>query len=304
MLLALRQPPERLSLGLKFRGCVPVAPQRRADSDSENSESDFARLRLPSVGLRSGSHGFAAETLVMPLHWPPLDFPWQLRYPPWLPRDLLLSALAPHCALPWTPHDLLLGRVMKLEAVQFRLYGLIELVPLSRTCASARRAACGAVKQCPRPCSLQVHDGLIDMWLHLDMNRQVVALFSNLHNGLLRAKFQNHDVYLRVKGTARQKTYCVIFLGCLPLGCQANGCSRESVLLGKVLVQCCFPASAFKPMFRIGSHIEKAEVCFHCLHALCVEGKERWQKCGLTQECENTPHNSGRKTKQMKTLSF
>ena len=88
MLLALRQPPERLSLGLKFSGCVPVAPQRQADSDSENSESDFARLRLPSVGLRSGSHGFAAETLVMPLHWPPLDLPWQLRYPPWLPRVL------------------------------------------------------------------------------------------------------------------------------------------------------------------------------------------------------------------------
>ena len=172
---------------------------------------------------------------------------------------------------------------MKLEAVQFRLYGLIELVPLSRTCASARRAACGAVKQCPRPCSLQVHDGLIDMWLHLDMNRQVVALFSNLYNGLLRARFQNHDVWLRVNEcTARQKEYCVIFLGCIPLGCQANGCSRESVLLGKVLVQCCFPASAFKPMFRIGDHYpgnsdaehERAEVCFHCLHALCVGGRE------------------------------
>lgn len=241
----------------------------------------------------------------LPLHWPPLDLPWQLRYPPWLPRDLLLSALAPYLVLPWTPHDLLLGRVMKLEAVQLRLNVLIELVPLSQTCASARRAACGAVKQCPRPCSLQVHDSLIDMWLHLNISGQHIARFHNLRQGLLRATLRNH-VWLRVMGTATDKDYAMTFLGCIPLGCQANGCNRKSMLLGKVSVQCRFPASAIKPMFRIGSrwegNTEKAEVCFHCLHALCVEGSERWQKLGLTEDAR-IPHNTGRKTtKQTKTL--
>ena len=201
---------------------------------------------------------------MMPLHWPSLDLPWQLRYSPWLPRDLLLSALAPYFALPWTPHDLLLGRVMKLEAVQLRLNVLTELVPLSQTCASACRAARGAVKQCPRPCSLQVHDSLIDTWLYLNRSVQHVARFYNLRQGLLRAKLRNY-VWLRVRGRATDKDYQMSFLGHLPLGCQANGCRRESMLLGKASVQCRFPASAIKPMFRIGSRwegsTETAEVC-------------------------------------------
>jgi hypothetical protein len=97
----------------------------------------------------------------------------------------------------------------------------------------------------------------------------------------------NRDVWLRVRGTATNKDYTMIFLGCIPLGCQANdGCNRKSTLLGEVSVQCRFPVSAIKPMFRIGSRSEGgiAEVCFHCLHALCVEGSERRHNVGLTED--------------------
>ena len=184
----------------------------------------------------------------------------------------------PLCVAMVTPHDLLLGRVMMLEAVQFRLNVLIELVPLSQTCASASRDARG---QCPRPCSLQVHDSLIDMWLHLTMMTGDDVTFDNLGSGLLQATFPNH-VWLQVGGTATEEQYSVMFLGYVRLGCQANGCKRKSKLLGEVSEPCRFPAKAIKPMFRIGDHYpgnsdaehERAQVCFHCLHALCVGGRE------------------------------
>ena len=203
-----------------------------------------------------------------------------------------LSALAPHCALPWTPHD-----VLQLEAVQFRLYGLIELVPLNQTCTAAR----GAVKQCLRPCSLQVNDSLIDMLLRITMTSHKAhvahALFVNLRNGLLRAPLWNHvNVCLPVMGTATYDDYEVTFLGRIKLGCQANGCKRKSKLLGEVPVRCSFPAGAMKPMFRIGDRSsgigdtdQVAEVCSNCLYALCVEASSgRSQSWGPTEDGRNT----------------
>lgn len=149
---------------------------------------------------------------------------------------------------------------MDLEPAQHQLLNVIDALPLSQTCKPAHSAAARAI--------------LTDL-----LDRNVEVIFWHTGDGLMHASSGKGALkvalHLKVMGKAACNFYSMDYLGLIPLGCQANGCQRKSILLGNVPVQCCFPASARKRVFRISCALsycpaeQISEVCFHPLHALC-----------------------------------